>query len=184
MNESLMRFYIDYRTLPAILSCIMFALSVPFRILGYAEHFDKPFFVITQVVLPSLCAVLMIVSIIFFGKDRLWISVFPLTLGVLSFFFKLFIDPRYTGMLHHVAAGLLYAVIVALWLLTVLYVIKTKWILVGLFTIPLLIHIFGEDLPVILGKAAPLSSSMWLKEASILSIMLALIFCAISFKTN
>ena len=184
MNENLVKFYIDCRSLPAILSCVMFALSVPFRILGYTEHFDKPFYVVTQVILPTLCAALMIVSIIFFGRDRLWITVFPLTLGVLSFFFKLFIDPRYTGMLHHVAAGLLYAFIVALWLLTVLYVIKTKWILVVLFTIPLLIHIFGEDLPVILGKADPISASMWLKEGSMLSIMLALIFCALSFKTN
>ena len=94
MKEHAIRFIVDYRSATALASFFFFALSVPFRILGYQEHFGKPFYVVTQVVLPTLCAVLMIFVMIKFGKTALWVSVFPLTLGVLSFVFKLFIDPR------------------------------------------------------------------------------------------
>ncbi len=172
---------IYYKSVTAILSMLFFALTVPLRIMGYAEHFDKPYYVITQVVLPVLSAVSMIAVIIFSGQKSFWISVFPLTLGILSFIFKLFIDPRYTGILHHIACVILYSSIVVLWLLTVLHIIKTKWILAALFAIPFFIHIFAEDLPVLLGKTASLSASMWLKEGSMLCTMLALFFCALSF---
>ncbi len=177
-------FTVDYKSATAITSMILFGLCVPLRILGYIEHFDKPFYVVTQVVLPVLSAVLMIAVIIIFGKKSFWISVFPLTLGILSFIFKLFIDPRYTGTFHHVACIILYSSIVVLWLLTVFNVIKTPWVLAAIFAIPFFIHIFVEDLPVLLGKAVPLSAAMWLKEGSMLCTMLALFFCAISFKRN
>ena len=94
------------------------------------------------------------------------------------------IDPRGTGQAHHVSAIILYLAIVALWSLTVLYVIKTKWVLAILFLIPFFKHILINDLPVLLGAAAPVSASMWLKEFSMLFFMLALSFCAMSFEKD
>lgn len=177
-------FTVDYKSATAIISMILFVLCVPLRIAGYTEHFDKPFYVITQVILPVLSAILMIVVMVLFGKKSFWLSVFPLTLGILSFIFKLFIDPRYTGMLHHVACIVLYSSIVVLWLLTVRGVIRTPYILAAIFAAPFLIHIFIEDLPVLLGKANPLSMAMWLKEGSMLCTMAALFFCVISLKRS
>ena len=183
MKEISSYFYVDYRSITAIISIIFFVMSIFPRYFGYKENFCKPFTVVTQMVLPIFCAVSMIIVIILFGKNNLWLSVFPLSLGVLSFIFKLFIDPRYTGILHHVACAILYSAIIILWFLTVQGTIRTPLVLTGLFVIPLLIHILGEDLPVILGKTAPISKAMWLKEASMLCLMLALTFLTISFQT-
>ena len=72
--------------------------------------------------------------------------------------------------------------IFVLWMLTVFYVIKTKWVLVLLFPIPFFKHIILDDMPVLLGTAAPLGASDWLKELCMLSFMLALFFFAVSLK--
>lgn len=169
----------------AVVSMIAFAICIPLQILGYADKLNDLPVVVTLVFLPVLGAFLMIVVVGKFGQDALWLSIFPVFIGVLGFAFKLMIDPRETGPAHHALAIALYIAIVGLWALTVLYVIKTKWILAILFLIPFFKHILVNDLPVLLGAAAPVPASTWLKELSMLSFMLALAFCAMSFeKTN
>ncbi len=176
------RFYVDYKRPLAILSMIAFALAVPFRIVGYADKLTEPMYGITQVLLPVLCSVLMIAVIIRKGKDAFWLSVIPVALGVLSFMFKLFIDPREVSFWHHAAAILLYLAVIVLWLLTVLYIIKTKWVLVVLFILPFIKHVFMDDLPIFLGKAPMISADMWYKELSMLLTMVALSLCAAAMR--
>ncbi len=91
------------------------------------------------------------------------------------------IDPRGQTLLHHIAAAVLYLMIVLIWALTVFYIIKTKWILAVIFILPFLKHIFVNDIPVLTGAAAAVSASTWLKEFSMLSFLLALFFCVVSF---
>lgn len=166
----------------AILSMLAFALCVPAQILGYLGALRDPLVAVTLVSLPVLSALLMIVVILKTGRGKLWLSIFPVFIGVLGFAFKLALDPRAKNLSHHVAASVLYCAIVVLWALTVLYVIKTKWILTGLFLFPFFKHVFVNDLPVLLGKAAPVPASVWLKELSMLFFMLALSLCAFSFE--
>ena len=111
------------------------------------------------VFLPVLSAVWMIAMILFFGRRDLRLSIFPVFIGVLGFAFKLGIDPRGESLLHHASAAVLSLGIVVLWALTVLYVIKTKWVLTILFLIPFFKHLFLDDLPVLLGTAPPLSAA-------------------------
>ena len=152
------------------------------QILGYADQLDRPVVAAALVFLPVLSALLMILAILKCGRRALWLSVFPICIGVLGFAFKLVLDPRGTGLLHHISAAVLYLLFIVLWLLTVLYVIKTKWVLAILFLLPLLKHLFINDLPVLLGTVPAVSLSTWLKEFSMLSFMLALFFCALSFE--
>ena len=182
MKKNDLRFYVDYKNPAAILSMIAFALAVPLRLLGYADKMSEPIYSITQVLLPVLCSVLMIAVIIFKGKDAFWLSVIPVALGVISFMVKLFIDPRKVSFLHHAAAILLYLAVIVLWLLTVLYVIKTKWVLVILFILPFFKHLLMDDLPIFLGKAPMISADMWFKEGSMLLTMVALSLCAAAFQ--
>ena len=166
----------------AIASALAFACSVPLQILGYAEQLNDPLIAVTMVGFPVLSALLMIAVDLKIGQNALSFSVFPVFLGVLGFAFKLAIDPRGDSFLHHASAIVLYVAIVALWVLTVFYVIRTKWILTILFLIPLLKHILVNDLPVLIGAAAPVGAAAWLKELSMLCFMLALSFCAASFE--
>ena len=182
MEKEKQGFRIDARRPTAIISMLAFAFCIPMQILGYADRLNEPIVAAALVSLPVLSALLMILAIQRFGRTALWFSIFGVTVGVLGFVFKLMLDPRETGLLHHAAAVVLYVAIVALWTLTVLYVIRTKWVLVILFLVPFCKHIFLNDLPVLLGAAAPVPVSTWLKELSMLSFMLALTFFALAFE--
>ncbi len=161
---------------------LAFALCVPLQILGYAGSLKDPIAAVSLVFLPVLAALLMIVVIRRSDPHSLRLSVIPVLTGVLGFAFKLVIDPREAGLTHHIAAIVLYVLIVVLWALTVLYVIKTKWVLTVLFLIPFFKHIVVNDMPVLLGLTDPVPLSVWLKEFSMLFFMLALSFCAVSFE--
>ena len=166
----------------AIVSALAFALCVPMQILGYAGGMNEPLVAVTLVAFPVLSAVLMIAVDLKIGRNALRFSIFPVFLGVLGFAFKLMMDPRGESLLHHASAIVLYVAIVALWALTVLYVIKTKWVLTILFLIPFCKHVLVNDLPILTGAAAPVGAETWFKEISILSFLLALFFCALSFE--
>ena len=146
-------FRVDPGRPAAIVSMAAFGLTVPTQIVGYAGRLNEPVVAAGLVLLPVLSAFLMILAILQFGRERLWLSIFPVFIGVLGFAFKLAIDPRETGLLHHVSAVALYAGIVTLWALTVLYVIKTRVVLTLLFLVSFLKHIIVNDLPVLLGFA-------------------------------
>lgn len=175
-------FRIDARRPSAVVSILAFALCIPMQILGYADRLHDPVVAAALVFLPVLSAVLMIVVALIFGRNALWLSLFAVCIGVLGFGFKLMLDPREDGLLHHISACVLYIAIVAAWALTVLYVIKTKWVLTSLFLIPFFKHFFVNDLPVLFGAAARVPASTWLKELNILFFLLALFFFALSFE--
>ncbi|MBO4886734.1 MAG: hypothetical protein J5589_00275 [Firmicutes bacterium] len=168
--------------MPAIVSMIAFAFCVPMQILGYAAQLTDPAVVLALVFLPALSAVLMILVAACFGKNHVWLSVFAVFIGVLGFVFKLAMDPRGESLLHHTSAIVLYIGIVGLWALTVFYIIRTKWVLVILFLVPFFKHLLLDDLPVLIGRQAPVPVSMWMKEFSMLSFMLALSFFALALE--
>ncbi len=182
MKKEKQGFRIDYRRPTAIASMLAFAFCIPMLIMGYADRLNDPLITGTVVLLPVLGAVLMIAAIVFFGRTALWITVFPVCLGVIGFAFKLVIDPHGQSLLHHISAAFLYFMVVLLWALTVFTIIRTKWLLAVLFIIPFLKHIFVNDIPVLTGAAAAVSASTWLKEFSMLSFLLALFFCVVSFE--
>ncbi len=182
MDKKISPFKLNYLRPTAIISIIAFILSVILRIAGYAGRLDEPLFAFSQVALPTCSILLMVMVMIRFGQKSLWLSIFPVILGVISFVFKLFIDPRDVSFLHHFAAIILYIAISALWGLTVLRIMNSKWPLVVLFLIPFIKHILLDDLPIILGMAPPLATDKLLMEFSMLLTMLALSLCALSFE--
>ena len=184
MKKEKKGFRIDPVSPAAVAAVIAFSCCIPSQILGYCESLNDPFVTVTLVVLPVLSASLMIAVILLFGRNALWLSVLPVCIGVLAFAFKLSIDPHGTGSLHHFSAVVLYIMIIVLWTLTVLYIIRTKWILVILFLVPFIKHVFVNVIPVLMHKTAPLSFSSWMKEFSMLFFMLALFFCALSFEDS
>jgi len=182
MSENLTRYMID-RNNPFALICAGFlALSIIFVILGAKGKWQDHLYVLTQVVLMDLSALLLIIYILFFCEKPLWLSSIPLLLAVVSLMFKLFLNPRFQGALHHVLTILFYSVLLTVWILTTTGVLPTKWILAALIGLPLLIHIFGEDLPVWIGKAAPISYVRWMQEGALLSVMVGMIFFILAMK--
>ena len=175
-------FRIDPGSPPALVSMLCFAGSIPLLLLGYRDSLRDPLTAAGLVLPLVLSALMMIIVILKSGRTAVRLSAIPVFIGVAGFFIKLVIDPRGADLLHHVLAAVLYLAIIALWALTVLNVIRTKWVLVILFLIPFFKHLLMNDIPVLLGLVPPVSASVWLKEGSMLCFMLALSFCALSFR--
>ena len=94
MKKEKQGFWVDCRRPTAIASILAFAFSIPMLIMGYADRLHEPLIASTVVLLPVLGAALMIAVIIFYGRTKLWLTVFPVFLGVIGFFFKLSLKSR------------------------------------------------------------------------------------------
>ena len=177
-------FYIDKHSHFTVICIVFLVLAAVFVILGAKGRWQDPVFVITQVVLMVLSLLLLFIYILFSDRQPLRLTMIPILLAIVSLMFKLFLNPRFQGVAHHVLTIVLYAVLLSVWILTMTGVLRTKWILFGLISIPRIIHIFGEDLPIWLGKAAPLSSVRWMQEGALLCMMSSLLFFILAMNSD
>ena len=126
-----------------------------------------------------MCNILFILCLVLLGKKALWLTSVPVILGVVFFIIKSF---TFDSWLHTILCILLYLLVAVLYTGTVFGIIRTKWLLVPLFGLPFLYHIFVEDLAALRDTANPVTLSAGLQEISVLSVMLALFFTAIAMK--
>lgn len=173
------KFYLEPKGWAAQAAVIFMALSAIFRIVGCWGMWDDKFFAATQIALPLICNILFILCIVLLGRKALWLTSIPVILGVVFFIIKSF---TFTSWIHMVLCILLYLVVAVLYTGTVFGVIHTKWLLVPLFGLPFLYHIFVEDLVALRDTANPVTLSAGLQEISVLCVMLALLFTAIAIK--
>ena len=167
------RFFIDSKSVCARTAMALMALSALFRVIGCWESMGDKLFAITQIVRPISCCLLFIVCILLFGKRWFFLSSIPLLFGVVFFILKSF---TFESWLHTVLCIMLYLLVALLYTATVFGAIRTKWLLVPLFGLPFLYHIFYEDVLAI--KAGSFTLFTGLQEISVLCIMLALLFTA------
>ena len=158
---------------------ILMTLSVAFRIIGCWGMWTDRNFLVFQICLPILSAVLMILLVWLFGRRALWMTAIPVFLGVVFFIVK---SLSFESQLHTVLCILLYIVILGVYCCTVFGILKTKWFLVPLFGLPFLYHVFVEDLAALRDTANPVSFAAGMQEMSVLCIMLGLLFLSLSMK--
>lgn len=173
------KFYVEQQHWAVQTAIIFMALSAVFRIVGCWGKWDEPFFAATQIALPLMCNILFILCLVLLGKKALWLTAVPVILGVVFFIIKSF---TFDSWLHTVLCILLYLLVAVLYTGTVFGIIRTKWLLVPLFGLPFLYHIFVEDLAALRDSANPVTFSAGLQEISVLCVMLALLFTAIAMK--
>ena len=158
---------------------ILMAFSAAFRIIGCWGMWTDRNFLVFQICMPILSALLMILLVWLFGRRALWMTVIPVFLGVVFFIVK---SLSFESQLHTVLCILLYIVILGVYCCTVFGILKTKWFLVPLFGLPFLYHVFVEDLAALRDTANPVSFAAGMQEMSVLCIMLGLLFLSLSMK--
>ena len=127
----------------------------------------------TQVVLPLLANLTFLTTVLRDGRDRLFRTAIPVWFGCAFFALKAMTFP---SMLHTVLCLCLYALVLVLYTATVTGRIPTQRLLIPLFALPLLYHIFVEDL----GSAWTLDAL--LQELSVLCCMAALLCISLAMK--
>ena len=181
MKTERVKFYTERNSFGVQAMIILMALSIAFRLIGCWGLWNDRSFALAQIALPIGSALLLMVFVWLFGRRALWMTFVPVILGAVFFIIK---SLGFESTVHTVLCILLYAAVIALYSGTVFGLIQTKWILVALFGLPFLYHIFIEDLPALGDTANPVSFSGGMQEMSVLCIMLGLFCLSFSMKKS
>ena len=159
-------------------ACMNFSAFVR---LGYFAAVDMPRnYVLIHLGLPLVSAVIFWTVLEFFSRDYLALTSLSVLVGVVFFVFRIFSLglPTY----HIVLCLCLYTLVLVLFCLTVFGIIPTKKLLYPLFGLPLLYHIFIEDMKNYILAQPPVPKVEWLPELSVLLIMAGLLCLSVAMK--
>ena len=179
MKTERVKFYTERSSFGVQAMIILMTLSIVFRIIGCWGLWTDRGYAITQIGLPILSSLLFIACVWLFGRRALWLSFIPVVLGAVFFIIK---SLAFESKLHMILCILLYVAVIVLYFCTVFGIIRTKWILVLLFGLPFLYHIFVEDLAALRDTTNPVSFYSGMQEMGVLCIMLGLFFLSLSMK--
>ena len=179
MDGKRVKFYIERNSFGVQAMVILLSLSIVFRIIGCWGLWTDQNYLMLQIALPVFSALLLIVSVLLLGKRALWSSFIPVLLGAVFFIIK---SLGFESMLHTILCIVLYVAVIVLYFCTVFGILPTKWVLVILFGLPFLYHIFVEDLAALRDTENPVSFAAGMQEMGILCIMLGLFFLSLSMK--
>jgi len=157
-----------------IVSALFMLASAVTRIIWVCgeETLDSGF-VWAQVVLPLLANFSFLVILFRDGKDRFFRTAIPVWLGCVFFAIKALTFP---SILHTVLCLCLYALVAVLYTATVTGRVPTQKLLWPLFGLPLLYHIFVEDMQ------KEWTPHTFLPELSVLCCMVALLSVSLAMK--
>ena len=173
------RFYIDKRTPAAYLSLFFMAASAIIRVIYYSVTPMTPLVLWVHVVNVIVAAVVFAVAVLLFSEKCPQLTALSVLMGVVFFMVKAF---TFETMTHTVLCLILYTAVLVLYSLTVFGILRTKYLLYPLFGLPLLYHIFVEDMQIyILADPRP-PFFEWLPEISVLCIMAALLCVSVAMK--
>ena len=168
-------YYLPGLTVPVILSALFMVCSAVVRIVwACGETSLSRSFLCLQILLPLSANVSFVLILLRDGKDRLFRSAIPVWLGCVFFAVKALGFP---SRLHTALCLLLYALVALLYTATVTGRVPTQKLLWPLFGLPMLYHIFVEDMQ---KTGWPLRD--WLPEVSVLLCMAALISVSLAMK--
>lgn len=181
MENEKLRYSVSGKSVFAKLSAMLMGLSILFRLLGYWGFWanKEAGFIYTQIALPIVCNLLFIVIVLYLGKKLFSMTAIPVLLGVVFFIVKSLSDG---GVLHTAICILVCLLAAMVYTGTVFGVIRTKWLLVPMFALPLAYHIFVLDRNTLLANEHAMSLADWLPEISVLCIMLALLLITFAMK--
>jgi len=173
------KFEIDRTSFLAEAAIILMLLSAVFRLIGSWGLWGDEFFVATQIILPICCCVGYALFLFLFGKRVFWLTTLPVLLGVIFFILK---SLGFDSVIHTLLCILLYMAVAVIYTATAFGLIRTKWLLPPLFGLPLLYHIFVEDLAAMRDTANPVTFTDGMMEMSVLCVMAALLCVGLGLK--
>ena len=148
----------------------MLALAVVIRCVYFAVHGGSAGHLTVHLLLPVLAAVTFFVVVL--RRKPAEYTAIGVLFGVVFFIIKAF---TFASRLHTILCVILYCAVLCLYSATVFGLIPTKKLLYPLFGLPLLYHIFVEDMQLYVFAEPPVPYFEWLPEISVLMIMAGLL---------
>lgn len=173
-------YMIEHKNPLVWVTCILMLLAAGARTWHFWGdwHEMSTYTLIVQVVLPLACCLLYALLLPLCGSRALWTTALPVLFGTVFFALK----AQTFSKTHMLLCLLLYLTVAVLYTCTVTGLIPTQKLLIPLFGLPLLYHMFVEDLHTLRFAVPPLTFYNWLPEISVLLIMAALLSAALAMK--
>ena len=167
------------RTHPAaMISVALMVLCALIRSTYYALTGANAATLAIYLVLPCTAALWLVAVILLYGKDHIALSCISVLLGVVFFMIK---ATTFESELHTTLCMILYSTVLVLYTLVMLGLIP-KVLLYPLFGLPLLYHVFVEDMQLYILAKPRVPFVEWLPEISVLCIMGALLALSFALK--
>lgn len=128
-----------------------------------------------HVLLPLCACAMFIVCLLLCSRRALWLSFFPLLAGVVFFILR----ATDFAWWHMALCTALYLLVAALYGAVVFSLLPGKKLLAPLFGLPLLFHVFVQDMIL---QRETMTASGWLQEGSVLCIMAGLLCVALAMR--
>lgn len=172
--------YTIHRRHPAaVLAMLFMTAAAVLRLWYYTSRPLSPLIFWVYLLLPLAAAMIFLAVILLWGQTHARLTAIPVLLGVAFFIVKALSFPSLT---HTVLCITLYTAVLVLYTLTVWGIIPTKKLLYPLFGLPLLYHIFVEDMQKYVFADPPVPVFEWIPEISVLCIMAALLCVSVAMK--
>ena len=172
------RYVVPRKGLLITCAYLLIGLSVLFRLIGYWgfwQHITSATY--TQVFLPILCAVLLIIFLPVFANRGLWMTSIPIVFTAV--FLILETAPIKVWWIKAVSI-LLYIVVSIIYTMTVFGKIPSKWPLVIVIGVPLVYHLAVQDRSSLIEAADPDVLINWMPEISAMCFILALLMITLA----
>lgn len=173
------KYYIEPREFSSVLSVSLMLLSACIRAVYYLSSKMTPLVFGLYFLNTVLASMIFTFVVVFCGKTHPQLTLIPVAMGVVFFIVKAF---TFESLVHTVLCIILYFAVLVIYSLTIFGIIPTKKLLYPLFGLPLLYHIFVEDMKLYVFAKPTVPFFEWLPEISILMIMGALFSISFSLK--
>ena len=164
------KYTLDIQTPFTAAGLSMLALAVAIRCVYYGVHGGTVGHLTVHLLLPILAAVTIFTVVL--RKAPAEYTALGVLFGVVFFMIKAF---TFASKLHTFLCLILYLLVLLLYSATVFGLLPTKKLLYPLFGLPLLYHIFVEDMKLYVFAQPPVPYFEWLPEISVLLIMAGLL---------
>lgn len=165
---------------------IFLAIAVLFRGLGVVQRIGMldGYCLVTELILPVVFCVLLLVCVLTCGKRFLWISLLPMLFGSLFFISRALSSDHILGITPGAWEILIrifiYLVVSLFYSAAVLSDYRVKWLLIPAFGLGIVYHLVFEDYPALFRGEVPITFSNAMMELSILFLLLGLLFVSLS----
>ena len=174
-----MKYSLDIKNKSTALGLSMMALAVVIRCVYFAVRGGSAGHLTVHLLLPVLAAVTFFAVVL--TRRPAEYTALGVLFGVVFFIIK---SLTFASRLHTILCIILYLTVLGLYSATVFGLLTTKKLLYPLFGLPLLYHIFVEDMKLDVFAEPPVPVWDWMPEISVLCIMAALLFISLGMKED
>lgn len=181
MEKEKLRYSVSGKNIFTKISVLLLALAILFRLIGCWGFWNNqtPEFIYLQIILPVAACVLFAVVALYMGKKLFFLSFIPVLLGAVFFVVRAF---SYDSWIHTILSVVISIIAAFIYTGTVFGGIRTKWLLLPLFGLPLAYDIGIEYRATILARQGAMPLGEFLPELSALCMMAALFFICFAMK--